>query len=276
MSQTSVPTNQSSAFAGMLADISDADVRTFVSEEASAEMPMGAMVAQGAGSDGAVLMASAASVPVGVVLHSHQYSKGTYGELGSTGLKPKTCLNILNKGKAWVTVENAVSVNAPAYVRHTANGAGKLQPGAFRADADGVAQVSTYTPTAAEHSKGFGIRVSFSDRSYFFSVISDATMTATEVCDAFRTAMAADTEFTARVVASGSATLILTGQVAGEAFAVANAGQGAGTWAATTPPAPTCLKMKGARFLTATTGAGLALVEVDMNLDKLNRSAAGF
>ena len=56
--------------------------------------------------------------------------------------------------------------------------------------------------------------------------------TATTLCNKFRTLMAADTPFTAAVVASGTTTLILTGQAAGEDFKVMSGALGA--WATIT------------------------------------------
>jgi hypothetical protein len=120
-------------FPGMKADSGDDDCRTFAQAEASAEIPFGVMVVQGAAQGQAVLPVDANSKPVGVVVHSHEYAKDT--ELGTTGLKPKTAMAVMNRGRIWVTVENAVAVNGDVYVRHTA-GAGGTQKGAFRADAD--------------------------------------------------------------------------------------------------------------------------------------------
>jgi hypothetical protein len=44
--------------------------------------------------------------------------------------------NYVDNGCVWVVCEEAVDLKDPVYVRHTANGAGKLQPGAVRNDAD--------------------------------------------------------------------------------------------------------------------------------------------
>lgn len=173
MSQTSYSDTQSTAFSGLL-EGGDNDVRSFKQSEASAEVPFGVMVCQGASADAALLMVDGNSVPVGAVVHSHTYDKTT--ELGTSGIKPLNMLSVLNKGRIWVAVEDAVAVNAYAFVRHTANGAGKLQKGAFRSDAD-----------------------------------------------------------------------------------TANA-----------------LKCRGVRFLTATSGAGFALVELDMNTDRALRGVTGF
>ncbi len=160
-----------------------------------------------------------------------------------------------------------MAVGDNVYVRFTTNGTGKLQLGAIRNDADGVAQVSTGTPTASQDSTVFTVRVGFADASYTFEYTSDGSMTATEVADGLRAAMAADLAFTARVVATGTATLILTGQVAGEAFTPTTSGAGAVTWAATTPPAAHCRRVKGARVLKASSSTAPCLVYLSVSAD---------
>ena len=206
------------------------------------------------------LISAAGQAVEGALLHDQAHDPDA-----ASGAQDGEMCSVLRKGKIYLWTEQAVTPADPVYVRHTVGGAPTTQiPGQVRKDRDGVAQVSTYTPTAAEHSKAFGVRVSFADRDYYFDAVSDATMTATEVCDALRLAMAADAEFTARAVATGTTTLIRTGQVAGEAFAVANAGQGAGTWAATTPPAAKAELLATAKF-RGTAAAG-SIVAVELNL----------
>lgn len=158
MSQTTVPVLQSAVagYAGQLADSSHNDVVTMVSEEASAEIPMGACVMQGTADDQAKLPTSAAAVMVGVVLHSHQYSKDV--ELGTTGLKPKACLNILRRGRCFVYSETAVVKGLAAFVRHTAE-APDLQTGLFRADLDTDKAVKVYGIRWAETSSGAGLKL---------------------------------------------------------------------------------------------------------------------
>lgn len=105
--------------------------------------------------------------------------------------------------------------------------------GAASAEAlTGVAKVVTGTPTAVNDT-WYQLTINFDDGSDFvFEVLSDASATATEICDDFRAAMAADPGFTAKAVATGTATLILTGEVAGQNFEVINSGVGA--WASIT------------------------------------------
>jgi hypothetical protein len=91
------------------------------------------------------------------------------------------------------------------------------------------------------------------------------TSTATTLCNKFRTLMAADTAFTALVVASGTDTLILTGQVAGASMRVISAGHG--SWASitqTTAPGPKCDLVENAEWLRGSAAAGVALLEINL------------
>lgn len=131
MSQTSYSDTFVKAFEGMKVDLFNDDVESMVSEEASAEIPFGHMVVQGTADDQALLPSGASDVLVGVVLHSHAYAKDD--DLGTTGLKPKTHLNVLRRGRVWVRVEEACSPGDTPHVRYA--GAGDL--GAFRVSAVG-------------------------------------------------------------------------------------------------------------------------------------------
>ena len=129
MAQTSYSVNMAVAYAGMKADMFNDDVESMFNEEASAEMPFGVMLAQGTADSGALLPDSDTEILVGVLLHSHEYAKDS--ELGSTGVKPDAALNVLRKGRVWVTVEEAVSPGDRPYVRYAGSG----QEGAFRKSA---------------------------------------------------------------------------------------------------------------------------------------------
>ena len=128
--------------------------------------------------------------------------------------------------------------------------------------------MKTATPTAA-NTTVYTLDLYVGGRFFVFSITSDASATATEICDAFRTAMAADAEFTALVVATGTATLILTLQAAaGTAdFDVYSTGAGAIAIADTTAgvtAVATAVQVKGCRYLETTSAAGIVLLEVDM------------
>jgi hypothetical protein len=133
MSQTVVNSTLTKAFAGMLADAGPNDVITRIQAEASAEMPFGIMVAEGAADEAGILPVDGTSKFAGLLMHSHAYAKDT--ELGTVGIKPKAVLSILRKGRAWVTVEETVAKGDPVFIRHTASG-GNTQKGAFRKSAD--------------------------------------------------------------------------------------------------------------------------------------------
>lgn len=132
MAQTSIPDALTVAIAGAKADASYDSVRSFVNEEASAEIPFGVVVCQGTADDGAKLPATSDAVLVGLVLHSNSYEISQ--ELGTTGVKPKCMLNVMDKGRAWVLVEEAVTPADRAYVRY-ASGLDGTQKGALRATA---------------------------------------------------------------------------------------------------------------------------------------------
>src|SRR5436189_6470944 len=108
MGQTTVEDRMTIAFAGMLADSTRTkDVLSKTGEEASAEVPFGVMVAQGTEDDGVLLLATTGDDLVGVVIHADEYLKDL--QLGDTGLKPNVTMGVLNKGRIYVTPEDAVT-----------------------------------------------------------------------------------------------------------------------------------------------------------------------
>ncbi len=266
--QTSYSRDPSAAFAGMLGDARPSVISSRANGE-SANVPAGIFMKQSSTEGAALLLTAATEKLAGIVLNTFARNPGDVSVTlsGTDAYATKVEMPILEEGSAWVVCEEAMAVADSVYVRFSANGAGKLVVGAIRNDSDGVAQVTTVTPGASQNTTLFTIRVSFADRDYEFTTVSDGSMSATEVCDATRVAMAADTAFTARCVASGSATLILTGQVAGEAFEVSNDGTGTITVTATTPPAVHCRKVKGARVDVAASAAGVCKIVFSLNAD---------
>jgi hypothetical protein len=113
------------------------EIDSFVNAEASAEIPFGVMVCQGATDKAALKLntsaaAMAGDVLLGVVVHSHAYAVS--GELGTTGLKPGVIMSVLRKGRVYVQVEEAVTPASAVKVRAVA--AGAEVAGAFRDTAD--------------------------------------------------------------------------------------------------------------------------------------------
>ena len=138
MPQTSV-TAMPEAVEGLLADDSlTKDCLPATSEEASAEIPFGVMVCQGTEDDGVLLLntssASMATKLKGVTVFGQGYAKPQ--ELGDTGFKPKCTFDVLNKGRIYVMVEEAVAPGNAVRVRAVA--AGAEVKGAFRTTADGT------------------------------------------------------------------------------------------------------------------------------------------
>lgn len=153
MSQTSYA-QQAAAFAGMMADMTQAYVKdTYVQGEASAEIPFGAFVVMGTGpvsgdpalggGTPALGKLPAASTDDykggGFVIHAHDYDKRL--ELGVTGLKPKTMMSVLRRGKIWVTSGTAMGIADPVYVQYTA---GIASPGQVANASDGGKNVQLF------------------------------------------------------------------------------------------------------------------------------------
>lgn len=213
--------------------------------KSSADLDVGIGVIQDTTTDSGVNVPSTATQPlVGIVLNDFGRNPNglTTGAYAQNKMAPMLC-----EGPVTVQIDQDCKPSDKVFVRFAASANAQVGVvGSFRKDSDGVAQVSTGTPTAGQNSTIFLIRVKFDGKAqgtrpetYAFEYVSDSSMTATEAVTGFKTVMAADAAFTARVVATGTTTLILTGQVAGEAFTVTSEGDGAITWAATTPPAPT-------------------------------------
>jgi hypothetical protein len=142
MSQTAYSTYQTNAFAGMLADSGENDILSYISEEASANLPFGVAVAKGAADWGALAMVNGSSVIVGITVHTHQVDPSQVASSpAGAGIPPKYAINTLKRGRIFVQVEEAVTPASPVFVRHTA-GAGGTQKGAFRASADTATAVA--------------------------------------------------------------------------------------------------------------------------------------
>lgn len=261
MSQTAYSVNAPDAFPGLLdMNFQDPDILSRFNEEAT-RVSFGLMVRQGTTAEQMQNFSAAAQDVIGVTVHRHTEkakTTGTAEEIAATGGKA----DVLRKGRIWVVTEEAVALTDDVYFRHTAKG-GNTTIGAFRTDSDGVAEVSTLTPTAVNDTT-YAVRVIVAGTTYTFHVLSDGTATATEICDDFRTQMAADATFTALVVATGTVTLILTGQNIGQDLDVTDVGVGVMAIVETTPPAATADQSTEARWMTANAAAGFALLEVNL------------
>lgn len=187
-------------------------------------------------------------------------------ETVTTGYAEDEIFSAIDQGKVLMFTEQAVTPLDDVYVRFSVAGSpGGSSPavGQVRKDADGVAEVNTITPTPA-NSAIYSLRFTIGGQVFTFTVLSDASATATEICDAFRTAMAADAAFTALVVGSGTATLILTSQSVGVAQNVVNSGNGVLGIVATTPNAAKAVRVPGCSFLSSASAGGLVWVNVNL------------
>lgn len=260
MSQTAYAVSAGDAFAGLLdMNLQHADVISRFNEETT-RVSYGLMVRQGTLAQQFQNFSAIGQDAIGVTIHEHteKDSAGAAAEIAGTGGKA----SVLRKGRIWVVAEEAIALTDSVFYR-VATGTGTVI-GAFRTDADGVPEVTTLTPTAVNDTQ-YGVRVIIAGTAYTFHVTGDASATATEICDDFRTAMAADTVFTALVVATGTTTLILTGQNTGQELDVTDIGAGTMAIVETTPPAPTAVDISSqARWLTSVGAAGVALLEVNL------------
>lgn len=132
MSQTSVATSLTRAFAGMLADSGPHDILSGYNGEASAEMPFGVVINETTTEQKYELPDAGGDKCRGVVVHSHAYSKGPSDPaLGTTGIKAGFPISVLRKGRIYMTVEDGCTAGQRLYTRILA-GAGGSQEGAVR------------------------------------------------------------------------------------------------------------------------------------------------
>lgn len=260
MAQTTYNTEQAAGFAGQSqSGFSPQDVRSAFNEELAAH-PFGILLKKGTADNQTKLYTASATV-AGLAMHTHAFDNR---KLTSTnGVDTLERVNVMRRGKMFVLAEGTVVKGAKVYARHTSDGGSNTQLGSLRADLDGTAQVSTLTPTAA-NTTSYSVSCFVNGRAYTFTTVSDGSATATEICDALRVLMAADSLFTAQIVATGTATLIMTSQVPGREFEVGSNGPGVIAIAATTANAAKADEIAGMVWASSRTGAGLALVSIGL------------
>ncbi len=139
MSQTSHPRKMSVARPGQLSDSSELkDAMSAVSAEDDGndfpQLAFGTMVALDDPADdegmAVVNLASAGDTPAGIVLLSHAYAQDE--ELNDLGLTPGTMASILQRGRVWVYLEEAVDAGDPVRYRAVADPDANEVAGAFR------------------------------------------------------------------------------------------------------------------------------------------------
>ncbi len=126
MSQTSYAINQVTGNAGQLADSGFHDVISKLVQEAGGVNP-GLGVVQGTLDEQALLPNASGNLFLGLAL----VSEAQVGQLHVF----QGAMNVLRKGRAWVSPESAVVPGSAVYVRYSANG-GNTVLGSFSAVSD--------------------------------------------------------------------------------------------------------------------------------------------
>lgn len=139
MSQTSYPNAMGVPYAGLLADLHNNVIYSVTNKEASAKMAFGVFVTRsGVLADGVVNLAAAGDTVklLGITVHRHSVNTiGSTAWATNDGIPPGDRFDLLQRGRAWVRTETALTVTDAILVRHTANG-GNTTIGAIRAGAD--------------------------------------------------------------------------------------------------------------------------------------------
>lgn len=117
-------------YAGLAGDASEGTQIVGAFNTGAAEIPFGFVVARDNTSpydvngNGAKLPALAADKLLGIVRHSHAFSNGVGGDLGTTGLKQGAMMDVMRVGRIWAICEDGCSPGDRLFVRHTAAGTG--------------------------------------------------------------------------------------------------------------------------------------------------------
>ena len=254
--------------AGMLADNGPRDVLSRVNPVVA--IPFGSAVCRGVDPDRDVKLpttAAEAAACIGIAVvdlateTQNSVTVGTY-PVGSD-------VSVLRKGRVYVLVTEAVAAGNDVFVRYgdgvaDTDGSDDAK-GGFSDTADGVAQVATLTPTATntdDYSVTLsGKKTNGDDYSETYSYKSDGDATASEIVAGLLAKINAST--VVPVTATGSATLILTADSAGNGFVVNSTDNLA--IAATTPNSGSAARLSGAKFMTSAAEGSFAVVE--FNLD---------
>lgn len=182
-------------------------------------------------------------------------------------------MTVRQVGQISVTnVGAAASDGDPVYCVISTSGGDAL--GEVRGDRDGTADVWTLTPTATNDAL-YGIVIHFPAWDGMDAItlvpetyVADASATPTEICDGLRASIAAlGTQATDLLTTSGTATLVLTGDILGRPFVVTDAAE-AGDFASithTTTAAQYTMLVQGARFDEAVASGAVGKIYLNGN-----------
>ncbi len=123
--QTSVSTAPIVGVPGDIADLSTAaggTVSVGTNEESTNELAFGLMVVRGTADGGAKRCAAVADVLYGVAVRGHDFAQDA--ELGATGITPGNTVGVMQRGRVFVTTEDAVTRASGVHVRMKASAGG--------------------------------------------------------------------------------------------------------------------------------------------------------
>lgn len=138
--QSSYSTNHGAAYPGLVtrADI----VEPWKNGEASASIPFGyAVCPHGSTTGAAILPAAEGNTVIGIVARYHNHTYDV--DLDSTGLKVGATMDVLVKGRIWVTAEDATTYRGRAWVRCTAGGDAAEVVGGITSADEGTETIDT-------------------------------------------------------------------------------------------------------------------------------------
>jgi hypothetical protein len=158
---------------------------------------------------------------------------------------------LLAVGAIHLISEASFVCGGDVYVRHTANGVGKLQLGAVRPDSDGGNVVTFLVNTATN-----GETVSVTFDGITWSVLGDGTATPAEIASGLATKIDAHANYT--VPAPGAATFVVT-KVDGTEIVL-----GGVSSTITATSGATATKLQGARAVYDSTGTEAAAVQLNL------------
>lgn len=155
MSQLSYSQTMTVAVAGMIADGAGAPHDVVSRVNITDEIPFGVAVADIAGDEGTIeLPDSSGALICGIAVRSLTVEEGAASV--ENAYPADSACAVMKKGRIWVQVEKAVTVDDDVYVRHTANG-GNTQLGAFRDDSDTNRAIQITNARFVTSSSGSGI-----------------------------------------------------------------------------------------------------------------------
>lgn len=141
--QTSVSSRMAVGFPGLISDASrNTNLISGTSEEASAEIPYGVFVGEGADRNGMLLLAAITDRVKGLLVYSSAAAKPN--ELGDSGLKSGITGSVMTAGRAFVYVEEAVTRASKVLIRCIAAGAEKAGATRDTADASDLLDASAW------------------------------------------------------------------------------------------------------------------------------------